>query len=1098
MLDPLTALGLAGNVIQIADVTWKLVSGARELHTSGSLSALTAIKTDAETVYDQAVAIRTLLEPTIGCLTKDEAALHSLSKHIESTSEDLLVCVTLNEQQTSIWNNIKGAAKAVKKKRKIAELAGRLERLQSQLGLRILVALRTSLSEQSNELQDQYGLIHDDIKHIIHVLEGTRRKAPDVNTDGLPGSLPRQSFAASTALNDRTQDALDDNAQGLKSQELLPQTGPPKTEFGKNLALLRLLRYRHMQDRRDEIQKAHRTTFEWIFQENADSTLGANFLRWLHADSMIVPYWINGKAGSGKSTLMRFLVEDPRTRTALSKGSGSDEFTIASCFFWNLGTAMQKSHQGLLQSLLYTVLEKHPSAIPGVFADIWDSLWDKETDGNMPPLTLVELKRAFSALVNLDLPFKMCFFVDGIDEYDGDHVDICSFLMSTCSERVKLVLSSRPINACIEAFRHCPSLRLEDLTYPDIKQFVDDRLARHEKMQHLLKTQPLKATVLVEELVAKASGVFLWVRLVVKSLLDGLRNDDQVSDLLVRLRLIPPDLENLYKHMLGKMSPLYREQAAQLFQIIQYSRELWVNRPVKTLLLSYAEFDPQICLQMPLGPVAAAEALQRCRAMENRLRSRCCGLLETRYFVKSYSDSSNQTSLNDESSASGRDEYYFVLTDGSSLVEEDREVVNSNVQYLHRTVAEFLHRKDVWSSLMASEGELSSMSITTAVGHATLVKLKISPFTGQDSVTWALKLLKCCKTAEAETHNAQVQIIDELDRVMHHHWHGHGGWGRNHWAPASDCNTRYHHMFALAVRSGLGRYVEEKLNDLGPDLIHCGGMPLMRQLIVAGPSFDEVPCMASLLLRYGADSNEMYEGLSTWQFAMHEFLCQAEPSNINAWISLLSLFVLNGADVNAPIYAGSPGTSSADWKKSSMSPLSAVRQVHRRLLAGQDVTASTATTGLEDILLEYGAQLNLDRDRVRFDEIPSEHPADPAPADEISDSWAKNLPARDHSSMTAPVWKLAAAIFADETIDPSEYQIGQAKVNEISTRKQPAAEATQEQGGARILQDALSRVQSVVDEGVKDLRYHMGQGDKIPKWHFMAQGYLPRSVRWLH
>ena len=72
MLDPLTALGLAGNVIQIADVTWKLVAGAHELHTSGSLSALTTIKTDAETVCDQAQGIRTLLQPTIGCLTRDE------------------------------------------------------------------------------------------------------------------------------------------------------------------------------------------------------------------------------------------------------------------------------------------------------------------------------------------------------------------------------------------------------------------------------------------------------------------------------------------------------------------------------------------------------------------------------------------------------------------------------------------------------------------------------------------------------------------------------------------------------------------------------------------------------------------------------------------------------------------------------------------------------------------------------------------------------------------------------------------------------------------------------------------------------------------
>ncbi|OQU99380.1 FAD binding domain-containing protein isoform 1 [Cladophialophora immunda] len=756
----------------------------------------------------------------------------------------------------------------------------------------------------------------------------------------------------------------------------------------------------------------------------------------------------------------------------------------------------KKSHQGLLQSLLYTVLDKHPSAIPLVFADIWDSLWDKETDEDMPHLTLVEVKRAFSTLVSLDLPFRMCFFVDGIDEYDGDHVDICSFLMSTCSARVKLVLSSRPINACIEAFRHCPSLRLEDLTYPDIKQFVDDRLARHEKMQLLLKTQPLKAPILVEELIAKASGVFLWVRLVVKSLLDGLRNDDQVSDLLVRLRLIPPDLENLYRHMLGKMSPLYREQAAQLFQIIQYARELWVNRPLKTLLLSYAEFDSEPCLQVPLGPLDATEALQRCRTMENRLRSRCCGLLETRYVVKGCGENSNQTSLNDESSTSGIDDTRFVLANASSIAEDDRDAVNSNVQYLHRTVAEFLHRKEVWASLVASEDALPSMSITAAIGRATLVKLKISLISEQDCMIWASNLLNCCKTTEAETNEAQVQILDELDRVMCYHWHRGGGWGRNHWAALVDCDIRYHHMFALAVRFGLGRYVEEKLNDLGPDLIHCGGMPLLRQLIkVRQPQlcmeFDEVPCMASLLLRYGVDPNEMYDGFSTWQCAMFTYRNEAQSWNMNAWISLLSLLVMNGADVNAPFYFKVPGNSSAVQKSSSMSPLRAVREVHRRLL-DQDET-STATSELEDLLLEYGAQLNLDRDRAGTDEIPFLCPPD-AESDEDEEQEENNpMPARDHSSMTAPVWKLAAAIFADETTDQSEYEIAQAKVKEILSKRKHRPTSREGQGGNRFLQDALSHVQTVVDERVKDLRYHMGQGDQIPKWHYMAQGYLPKS-----
>jgi hypothetical protein len=55
-----------------------------------------------------------------------------------------------------------------------------------------------------------------------------------------------------------------------------------------------------------------------------------------------------------------------------------------------------------------------------------------------------------------------------------------------------------------------------------------------------------RAGVLIKDVTLKASGVFLWVRLAVKSLLDGLRDGDTVEDLQARLLLIPPDLDRLF------------------------------------------------------------------------------------------------------------------------------------------------------------------------------------------------------------------------------------------------------------------------------------------------------------------------------------------------------------------------------------------------------------------------------------------------------------------------------------------------------------------------------------------------------------------------
>ena len=85
------------------------------------------------------------------------------------------------------------------------------------------------------------------------------------------------------------------------------------------------------------------------------------------------------------------------------------------------------------------------------------------------------------------------------------------------------------------------------------------------------------AAALVNNIVEKADSVFLWVRLVVKSLLDGLRNHDGVAILQERLTLIPTELDDLYTHLSGLIDPVYLRWASQAFQILCVSRELENN-----------------------------------------------------------------------------------------------------------------------------------------------------------------------------------------------------------------------------------------------------------------------------------------------------------------------------------------------------------------------------------------------------------------------------------------------------------------------------------------------------------------------------------------
>jgi ABC-type lipoprotein export system ATPase subunit len=83
-----------------------------------------------------------------------------------------------------------------------------------------------------------------------------------------------------------------------------------------------------------------------------DTILKGTYLNWLEAFVPKNIFWIRGKAGSGKSTLMRYLDEqvgkyileqaELRQRNQALHWLGQTELLIASCYFWSAGTAAQK------------------------------------------------------------------------------------------------------------------------------------------------------------------------------------------------------------------------------------------------------------------------------------------------------------------------------------------------------------------------------------------------------------------------------------------------------------------------------------------------------------------------------------------------------------------------------------------------------------------------------------------------------------------------------------------------------------------------------------------------------------------------------------
>lgn len=77
--------------------------------------------------------------------------------------------------------------------------------------------------------------------------------------------------------------------------------------------------------RESALSATHPATFQWIFNRDR-----ANLLEWLENGDGV--YWVAGKAGSGKSTLMKYVSEHVITQQALKMWAKEKALVTASIF----------------------------------------------------------------------------------------------------------------------------------------------------------------------------------------------------------------------------------------------------------------------------------------------------------------------------------------------------------------------------------------------------------------------------------------------------------------------------------------------------------------------------------------------------------------------------------------------------------------------------------------------------------------------------------------------------------------------------------------------------------------------------------------------
>ena len=175
-------------------------------------------------------------------------------------------------------------------------------------------------------------------------------------------------------------DAFQSAGQDFEHHEFVSERlGEIESEICSRLedAVLRSLSFSAMESRHEAVAEAHARTFSWIFEDpKAHNQPWNHYAQCLRGGSGI--YWINGKAASGKSTLMKYLVSRPDLDDFPQDWSGRSTLFRAHHFFWNTGPTPQKSQAGLLRSLLHQVLSqacKHPNDEDHLVRRVMPQMW---------------------------------------------------------------------------------------------------------------------------------------------------------------------------------------------------------------------------------------------------------------------------------------------------------------------------------------------------------------------------------------------------------------------------------------------------------------------------------------------------------------------------------------------------------------------------------------------------------------------------------------------------------------------------------------------------------------------------------------------------
>ncbi|KAL6358989.1 hypothetical protein LRP88_09187 [Fusarium phalaenopsidis] len=545
-----------------------------------------------------------------GVLASDDLALRDTAEKCLEVANKLareMQNLSSLDGQKGVRASILLGFKTLFRKSRLEQLDTSLRNVQSTMNTQLLVrtldGVDASTIQQEGALADSRRLLEHTIQQCSSKNESKLNMIAQENVETRDQLLQAMNNAQ-TRVEECIKSESSKNAQLLQTHIAAVESNAQRQvdEFQEWMdqqneefayqCLLQSLKFENMEERKNQINRNYPQTCRWIFEEPDKESLlskwtpdetdnGGNpaagfspsprsewrkkpwdsFVGWLESNEPI--YWISGKPGSGKSTLMKFVSSSPKTKRLLRKWQ--PEVQIFSHYFWKAGSEMQQNLKGLLCSLMYQMYCENRQVAMDYLHETREIRQKPSSIADWDTKKLECLLESYMS----EFTGGICIFIDGLDEFtpQRDYHDLLFLLDRLSGPRVKLCLSSRPEQVLQNHLQVHANLRMQDLTESDMRKYAAGCLGRAISPTD----QELHINALAYSIIYKADGVFLWVVLVSKSLVRGIENGDSDLELTQRLESMPRDLEALYKDMWLRSDDdreIYQKSTSWFFNII--------------------------------------------------------------------------------------------------------------------------------------------------------------------------------------------------------------------------------------------------------------------------------------------------------------------------------------------------------------------------------------------------------------------------------------------------------------------------------------------------------------------------------------------------